>query len=200
MSPLPLFVTHHAKHMVYLPSFPSFEWEFLVIDNSKGEDLILGFDFLRNFNTCIHWRKGMITFNPDYEDSSDPFIPLINDFSCAKTCADLSLLSSRNEVLKELKEFGEDNSVSSLHVFHGNMDLLPSSYCDSPEELWHEEEDPEGIETMMKAFPSDYHQYLDVFFKVKAEKVPPHSSCDHHIEMEGYLPPVGVIYSLSNQE
>ncbi|MBW0499550.1 hypothetical protein O181_039265 [Austropuccinia psidii MF-1] len=52
----------------------------------------------------------------------------------------------------------------------------------------------------MKVVPSDYHQYLDVFSKVKAEKPPPHHACDHHIKMEGSLPPVGVIYSLSNQE
>ncbi|MBW0465078.1 hypothetical protein O181_004793 [Austropuccinia psidii MF-1] len=80
------------------------------------------------------------------------------------------------------------------------MDLPPSSYHDSLEELWDEEEEPEEIETVMKVVPSVYHQYLDVFSKVKAEKLPPHHACDHHIELEGSLPPVGVIYSLSNQE
>ncbi|MBW0556617.1 hypothetical protein O181_096332 [Austropuccinia psidii MF-1] len=80
------------------------------------------------------------------------------------------------------------------------MDLPPSSYHDSLEELWDEEEEPEEVETMLKCFPSGYHQYLDVFSKVKAETLPPHCACDHHIELEGSLPPVGVIYSLSNQE
>ncbi|MBW0513199.1 hypothetical protein O181_052914 [Austropuccinia psidii MF-1] len=41
---------------------------------------------------------------------------------------------------------------------------------------------------------------MDVFSKVKAERLPPHRTCDHFIELEGSLPPVGVIYSLSNQE
>ncbi|MBW0481806.1 hypothetical protein O181_021521 [Austropuccinia psidii MF-1] len=80
------------------------------------------------------------------------------------------------------------------------MDLPPSSYHDSLEELWEEEEEPEEIETILKVFPSAYHQYLDVFSKLKADKLPPHLSCDHHIELEGSLPPVGEIYSLSNQE
>ncbi|MBW0499553.1 hypothetical protein O181_039268 [Austropuccinia psidii MF-1] len=71
------------------------------------------------------------------------------------------------------------------------MDLPPSSYHDSLEELWDEEEEPEEVETMMKVVPSVYHQYLDVFSKVKAEKLPPHHACDHHIELEGSLPPVG---------
>ncbi|MBW0559953.1 hypothetical protein O181_099668 [Austropuccinia psidii MF-1] len=161
-----LFVTHHTKYMVELPSFPSFEWDFLVIDTPKEEDLILGFDFLNHFDPSIDWRKGLITFN----------------------------------VFKEIQDVGEDNSVSSLHLFFENMDLPPSSYHDSLEELWDEEEEPEEVETVMKFVPSAYHQYLDVFSKVKAEKPPPHHACDCHIELEGSLPPVGVIYSLSNQE
>ncbi|MBW0545646.1 hypothetical protein O181_085361 [Austropuccinia psidii MF-1] len=80
------------------------------------------------------------------------------------------------------------------------MDLPPSSYHDSLEELWDEEEEPEEIEAVIKVVPSVYHHYLDVFSKVKAEKLPPHRACDHYMELEGSLPPAGVIYSLSNQE
>ncbi|MBW0576063.1 hypothetical protein O181_115778 [Austropuccinia psidii MF-1] len=82
-----------------------------------------------------------------------------------------SLLKSRDEVFKDIKD-----------------------------EQWDEEEEPEEIETVLKVVPPAYHQYLDVFSKVKAEKLPPHRTCDHHIELEGLLPPIGVIYSLSNQE
>ncbi|MBW0543133.1 hypothetical protein O181_082848 [Austropuccinia psidii MF-1] len=74
------------------------------------------------------------------------------------------------------------------------MELPHSSYHDSLEE------EPEEIETMVKVVPSAYHQYLGVFSNFKAEELPPHCTCDHHINLEGYLPPVGVIYSLSNQE
>ncbi|MBW0527073.1 hypothetical protein O181_066788 [Austropuccinia psidii MF-1] len=69
------------------------------------------------------------------------------------------------------------------------MDLPPLSFHASLEEQWGEEEELEEIETVLKAVPSAYHQYLDVFSKVKAEKTPPHRTCDHHIEMEGLLPP-----------
>ncbi|MBW0487951.1 hypothetical protein O181_027666 [Austropuccinia psidii MF-1] len=185
--------------MVELPSFPSFEWDFLVIDTPKGEDLILGFDFLNHFNPYIDWRQGLITFNSDHKDYYDPSKSFSNDFSSAKSCAALSLPLSGDEVFKDIQDVEEDNSVSSLHLFFGNMDLPPSSYHDSLEELWHEEEEPEEVETVMKVFPSTYHQYLDVFSKVKAEKRSPHRPCDHHIELEGSLPPAGVIYSLSKQ-
>ncbi|MBW0544341.1 hypothetical protein O181_084056 [Austropuccinia psidii MF-1] len=200
-----LFVTHHTKYMVELPSFPSFEWDFLVIDTPKGEDLILGFDFLNHFNPFIDWRQGLITFNSDHKDYNDPSISFSNDFSSAKSCAALvgdsrtpsfpssvhipslnshqSLLSSRDEVFKTIQDIGEDNSVSSLDLFFGNMNLPPSSYHDSLEQLWQEEEEPEAIETMMKVVTSVYRQYLDVFSKVKAEKLPPQCACDHHIQL-----------------
>ncbi|MBW0561997.1 hypothetical protein O181_101712 [Austropuccinia psidii MF-1] len=135
--------------MVELPSFPSCEWEFLVIDTSKGEDLILGFDILNHFNPSIDWRKVLITFNSDHKDYYDPSKSFSNEFYSAKSCAALvvdsrtqslqssvpiislnshhSLLSSRDKVFKEIQDLGEDSSVSSLHLFFGNMDLPPSS-------------------------------------------------------------------------
>ncbi|MBW0545196.1 hypothetical protein O181_084911 [Austropuccinia psidii MF-1] len=208
--------------MAELLYFPSFEWDFLVIDTPKGEDLILGFDFLNHFNPFIDWRKGMITFNSHHKDYHDPSKSSTNDFSSAKSCAALvhdsrtqsfpssvhipslnfhmSLLSSGDEVFKDIQDVGEDNSVSSLHLFFGNMDFPPSSYHDSLEEFWDEEEDPEEVETVMKVVPSVHNQYLDVITKVEAEKLPPHCACDHHIALEWSLPPVGVMYSLSNQE
>ncbi|MBW0509494.1 hypothetical protein O181_049209 [Austropuccinia psidii MF-1] len=69
----------------------------------------------------------------------------------------LSLLSARDEVFKEIQDVGEDNSVSSLHLFFGNMDLPPSSYHESLEELWDEEEEPEEVGTLLKVVPSVYH-------------------------------------------
>ncbi|MBW0555573.1 hypothetical protein O181_095288 [Austropuccinia psidii MF-1] len=75
------------------------------------------------------------------------------------------------------------------------MDLPPSSYDESMKELWDEE-----IEAVIKVVPSVYHQFLDAFFKSKAETLPPHHACDRHIDLEGSLPPVFVISSLSNQE
>ncbi|MBW0471285.1 hypothetical protein O181_011000 [Austropuccinia psidii MF-1] len=171
--------------MVELPSFPSFEGEFLVIDTPKGEDLVLGFEFLNNLNLSIDLRQGLITFNADYKDYYDPSKSFSNEFSSAKSCAALvgdsrtpsfpssayipslnshqSLISSRDEVFKEIQDVGEDNSVSSLHLFFGSMELPCSSSHDSLGELWDGEEEPEEIETVMKVVPSAYHQYLDIF-------------------------------------
>ncbi|MBW0581234.1 hypothetical protein O181_120949, partial [Austropuccinia psidii MF-1] len=100
-----------------------------------------------------------------------------------------SLLPYRDEVFKEIKDVGEDVDISSLHLFQGDMDLPPLSFQTSLEEQWDEEEEPEGIETVLKVVPPVYHKYFDVFSKVKAEKLAPHCAYDHHIKLEGLLPP-----------
>ncbi|MBW0491649.1 hypothetical protein O181_031364 [Austropuccinia psidii MF-1] len=121
--------------MVELPSFPSFEGDFLVIDTPKGEELIFGFDFLNNFNPSIEWRQELVTFNADNKDYYDPSRSSSKSFSAAKSCAVLSLLSSIDKVFKEIQDVGEDHSVSSLHLFLGNVSLPPSSYPASPEDF-----------------------------------------------------------------
>ncbi|MBW0481117.1 hypothetical protein O181_020832 [Austropuccinia psidii MF-1] len=84
-----LFVTHHTKYMVELPSFPSFECEIIVIDTPKGEGLILGVYCLNPFNPSIDWRQGMITFKADNKDYYHPSQSFSNDFSSAKSSAAL---------------------------------------------------------------------------------------------------------------
>ncbi|MBW0460792.1 hypothetical protein O181_000507 [Austropuccinia psidii MF-1] len=143
----------------------------LVIDTPKLEDLMLSFEFLNPFNPSIDWRQGLITFNANHKSEYYSSKYSSKYFSSAKSCESLvgdsrtpsspssvhinsfnypqSLLSSRDEVLKEIQDFGEDNSVYSLHLFLGNVDLPPSSYHDCLEELWDEEEEQEEIDTII---------------------------------------------------
>ncbi|MBW0469344.1 hypothetical protein O181_009059 [Austropuccinia psidii MF-1] len=72
------------------------------------------------------------------------------------------------------------------------MDLPPLSFHASLEKQSDDVEEPEKCETMMKVVPPAYHNYLDVFSKVKAEKLPPNCACDYHIELEGLLPLEGL--------
>ncbi|MBW0482489.1 hypothetical protein O181_022204 [Austropuccinia psidii MF-1] len=157
--------------------------------------------------------QGLITFNPHYKNSSDSLMPLGNYFSSYYTGSALVcysrtpsfpfsvhifspnfknyLPSSIVELSKEIEAVGEDNSISSINLFLGNVDLPPSSYHDSLEELRDEEEEKKEIENLMEVLPCAYHQYLDEFSKVKAEKLPPHWAHDHHIKLKGSLPPSG---------
>ncbi|MBW0467915.1 hypothetical protein O181_007630 [Austropuccinia psidii MF-1] len=120
--------------------------------------------------------QGMLTFNADHKDYHDPSKSSSNDFSSSKSCADMvcdfrapsfsssvhinsfnspqSLISSGDEVFKEIQYVVENDSVSSLHLFLGSVDLPPSYYHDSLEVLWDEEEEPEDIEPVIEAIPS----------------------------------------------
>ncbi|MBW0487295.1 hypothetical protein O181_027010 [Austropuccinia psidii MF-1] len=69
------------------------------------------------------------------------------------------------------------------------MELPTLSFYASLEEQWDEGEEPEEIKTVLKVVPPVYHQYLDVLSMVKAEKPPPHHTCDHNLGLEGLLPP-----------
>ncbi|MBW0497725.1 hypothetical protein O181_037440 [Austropuccinia psidii MF-1] len=192
------------------------------MDSPKGEDLILGYDFLYHFGPIIDWKKGLITYYSSIKDSSaikssaskalatavnsvalvgEAKIPsLPSSVYIASIMPSKSLFKSRDEVFKEINNVGENVTISSLYLFHEYMDLPSLSFHASLEKQWDEEKEPEEFETLLKVVPPAYHQYLDVFSKVKAENLPPHHACDNHIGLEGLLPPVGVIYSLSNQE
>ncbi|MBW0475016.1 hypothetical protein O181_014731 [Austropuccinia psidii MF-1] len=110
-------------------------------------------------------KQWLTTLNSDHRDYYDPSKSFRNGFSSSKSCAALvgdsrtpsfpssvhiaslnshqSLLSSREEVFKEIQDVGEYNPVSSLNLLFGNMDLPPSSSDDSLEELWDKEKEPE---------------------------------------------------------
>ncbi|MBW0489809.1 hypothetical protein O181_029524 [Austropuccinia psidii MF-1] len=159
-----------------------------------------------------NWKNVLITYYSSYEDSSGIKSSTSNDFSHAFNRVALvgelktpslppsvhipsikpsqSLIPSRDEVFKEIKDVGEDVSISSLYLFQEDMDLPPLSFNASPEEKWDEEEEAEDIETLLKVVPPAYHQYLDAFSKLKAEKLLPHHACYHHSKLEGLLHPV----------
>ncbi|MBW0496948.1 hypothetical protein O181_036663 [Austropuccinia psidii MF-1] len=137
-----------------------------IIPNSlKGEDLILGYDFLYHFNPIIDWKNGLITYDSNHKDSSGINSSTSNDLATSVSSVFLvgelktpslpssvhilsiipsqSLLQLRDEVFKEITDVGEAVAISSLHLFQGDMDLPPLSFHASLEEQWDEEEETE---------------------------------------------------------
>ncbi|MBW0511664.1 hypothetical protein O181_051379, partial [Austropuccinia psidii MF-1] len=140
-----LFITHYTKWIVDLPSFPSFEWDFFIMNLPKGEDLILGYDFLYHFIPIIDWKNGFIINDSSHKDSSGITSSTSNYFATAVNSVALvgelktpflppsvhipsiipsqSLLPSRDEIFKEIKDVGEDVAKSSLHLFQGGLKI-----------------------------------------------------------------------------
>ncbi|MBW0488745.1 hypothetical protein O181_028460 [Austropuccinia psidii MF-1] len=165
MNHLPVII-HYTKWVVDFPSFPSFEWDLFIIVSTKGEDLILGYDFLYHFNLIIDWKSGFITYDSSGINSSTSndlptavnSIALVGELKTPSlppsvhnpsVMASQSSLLSRDEVLKEIKYVGEDAAISSLHLFQGDMDLPPLSFHALLEEKWALEEEPEKIATVL---------------------------------------------------
>ncbi|MBW0485834.1 hypothetical protein O181_025549 [Austropuccinia psidii MF-1] len=145
-----LFITQYTKCVAYLPSSPSFEWEIPLRDFPKGEDPILGYHFLYDFNPIIDCKNGLIPYDSSNKDSSGIKSSASNSLATAVNSVALvgeiktpylpssvyipsikpsqSLLQSRDEVFKEIKYVGEDVAISSLHLFQGDMDLPPLSF------------------------------------------------------------------------
>ncbi|MBW0558808.1 hypothetical protein O181_098523, partial [Austropuccinia psidii MF-1] len=144
-----------------------------IIPNSpKEEDLILCYDFLHHFNPIIDCKNGLITYDSSHKDSSGINSYTSNDLATAVNGVALvgelktlslpssvhipyimrfhSLLLSRDKGFKEIKDVGEDVSISSLHLVQGDMDLPPLSFHASLEEQWDKEEEPEEIEIVLK--------------------------------------------------
>ncbi|MBW0498496.1 hypothetical protein O181_038211 [Austropuccinia psidii MF-1] len=137
----------------------------IIPSSPKGEDPILGYDFLYHFNPIIDCKNGLITYEYSHKDSSgiksSASNTLATTFNSVALVGELktpslpssvhtpsiipsqSLLKSRDEVFKEIKDVGGDVAIYSLHLFQGDMDLPPLSFHASLEEQWDEEEDPE---------------------------------------------------------
>ncbi|MBW0494708.1 hypothetical protein O181_034423 [Austropuccinia psidii MF-1] len=151
-------------------------------------DIHLELDTSTDVTTAVHSVSLVAELNPPSLPSSVHIAPIIPS---------QSLILSKDKVINNIKDFGDDIDIFLLHLFQGDMDLPTLSFNALLEEQWAMEE---GNEAVLKVLPPAYHQYFDVFSKVKAEKLPPQHACNHHIKQDGLLPPVVVIYSLSNHE
>ena len=204
-----------------MPSFPNLEWDFLVVDTPPKEDIILGIDFLHFWNPEVNWQLGLITprHQPTLDHSSSvelslattsfppvnlqvtapvPFSESMHSqhFPLSSTTTSVNRIFFGNS-LKFLEDMEDDLSVQVLRMIISTSDSDPKQ---ATAEGLDEDEETDEIETVMERVPDAYHTFLDVFSKVKADKLPPHRAYDHHIELEGPMPPVGPIYSLSHHE
>ncbi|MBW0503345.1 hypothetical protein O181_043060 [Austropuccinia psidii MF-1] len=147
-----------------------------IIPNSpKREYLLFGYDFLYHFNPIIDWKNGLITYDYSGINSSTSndlatsvnSVALVGELNTSLLPSSLhiysikpskSLIQSRVEVFKEIKDVGADAAISSLHLLQGDMELPPLSFHTSLEAQWDEEEEPGEIETVLKVVPPAYHQ------------------------------------------
>ena len=168
---------------------------------SPTVQVLLGMDFLDTVRPTFDWDERTLQFplNPDpfseWEQRGGVPIAFADTEnretyqglrtyaqSALRTTANNSMTSSALASSPKQSHASADKSVTSDHML-----------------LFDPEEEPDDVADIMRVVPETFHEYIDVFSKARAEKLPPHRSYDHAIEMinESDLPAVGPIYSTS---
>ncbi|MBW0492249.1 hypothetical protein O181_031964 [Austropuccinia psidii MF-1] len=110
----------------------------------------------------MYWKNGLIThdYSGIISSTSNEFSTAVGSFSpvdelktpslpssahISSIMPYQSLIASRNEVFKGIKDFGEDVAIYSLNLFQGDTELPPLSFDLSLEEQWDKEEEPEEV-------------------------------------------------------
>jgi len=169
--------------------------------------IILGLLWLKGANPSIDWQSGNITTR------SPPLTP-----SPMAPSQLPSTLPSASLDIDVMDAFAFDKSLRSDCITSGTLypspvqsqHLLATSTTSSDTTTTSSDTTATSSDTAMALaydaglsdiIPQEYHQYLDVFSRVKADKLPPHRTYDHQIPLEeGKSPPFGPIYSLSEHE
>ena len=83
---------------------------------------------------------------------------------------------------------------------HASVGTLPPTAELSA--LFDPDEEPDDVADILRIVPNSFHDFIDVFSKARAEKLPPHRPYDHSIDLidPKDIPTVGPIYSTSAAE
>jgi len=172
---------------------------------------VLGHHWLAKYNPQIDWKLGHISFKTqgiDVGPQADPSEPSVSAQRASTSQPNRSTptnlpnpsnpparphisIVKPKEFLRALRA----NEASAPYVAYLRATKSrPSTTSNKPTS-------PPDVDTDTSRIPSEYHDYLDVFSKSKADQLPEHRPYDHSIVLEdGETPPMGPIYSLSEVE
>jgi hypothetical protein len=149
---------------------------FLITKLPATQPVVLGFDFLRTFDPEIDWTHGTLR----RKSANPPSTALFTN--------------NKPESHARSSNSGSTSNPSSIANLSSTSNLATAGFFD-------DDEDPDDIKDILRLVPSEYHDFVNVFSKSRADKLPPHRPYDHAIELEGdSLPRTGPIYSTSSKE
>lgn len=151
---------------------------------SSSHQIVLGLPWLKRHNPYIDWERESMTFASDYctRKCIEP-LPQNNDTS-----------ETRPPPLLEIRAIGAAPFASLASK--PDVELFAITMQDIEKALAKKE--PTNPATKL---PTEYHDFLDVFSKDLASKLPPHRGSDHKIPLQpGAAPAYGPLYNMSREE
>ncbi|KAG8819677.1 hypothetical protein FRC17_010364 [Serendipita sp. 399] len=201
-------ITQYAEFPVTFSEGQTHSIRFLVTTLDPTASAVLGYSTLTSINPIVDWKARSVTFRTPESVGSPPLSqnsPAVERPE-SPLCTDqphADVLSAAKSVHIMLVNAAAYRVASRQQgAFTGSLCLSPSgSAAEVQLCAVSAAEFPEEVEGLKMLIPQEYHDYLDVFSKAKAETLAEHRPFDHKIDLvDGATPPLGPIYSLSEAE
>lgn len=176
---LPLEIRSHKE---ILPCF---------VTKLGQQPIVLGIPWLQRHDATISWKDNTISFASDYcrQYCNVRQQEMIQGMSSTKNrtkTLDLCMIGAAPFVhlTDRARRNPKDYRIFAVSMKDIEKALAKKITMDPREKL-----------------PEDYHEFLDVFSKQEADKLPPHRPYDHKIQLkEGSEPSFGPLYDMSREE
>lgn len=182
------------------------------------QDLVLGLPWLEKHNPYVNWKENTITFGEDCLERAcckfETTIPYFNSMTSNEDHSrkmmkkpknqpeklNLTIKSPTQLVAPTFAMLARQPDSQYFALSLKELDLLVGS----TENLQQEKIDHTNISKDIKPedyLPPQYHEFLDVFNREQANRLPPHRSWDHSIDLlPGKQPSATRPYSMNQHE
>ena len=183
--------------------------DFYVTLLNSSCSLVLGYNWLAQHNLLIDWINESINFHLSFQKNLAPSRVAANTLLASLSFLDTPLQSSDSAVSISASEISVSNSGQPNIAIIGVTAFLRASKLPGSHnfKLCLHSSNIQANSTKLVETPdlsnvsSKYHEFANVFSKIKAETLPYHCSYDLKINLEeGVQFPVGLIYSLLTSE
>lgn len=166
--------------------------QYMAVTNVGNEDIVIGVDWMKTHNPNIDWTKGLLALDRCQADHTHPKSALVS--SLPKQKRTISVEDTVDEYDMQI----DLNNINWSYV--PNEVKIAAGFSKSQELA--QAQKPVTPKTLEEMIPIQYREYLDVFSKKKASRLPKHQPWDFEVKLKpGYkMPPKRKQYRLSPVE
>lgn len=147
----------------------------LFVTTLANFDIVLGLPWLQFHDPEIHWKRKSLCFNKqEYKEQSTNKFPIMVSSASMEEIREWVICSTANRTTHAKLHTVYCDAADFEDSVKDGENLMNIPIKDIEETL---KEKPEV--KVLEKLPKIYHNFLSVFSRYEAEKVPAHRSCDH---------------------